>query len=234
VIHDLMEGANVGDAFLRNTRWIKWRLINVGDPLYQPYPNKLPPFNTGDAANSLSFSARAVVPSTTVLGTIALSAPAPANGATVNLSVDQPGVTVPPSVTIPGGASSANFVATTSTVTTATSVQVIASGPVSVRNTITVYPLLSGLGFAQNSVKGGTLLTAAVFLNASAPLGGITVTLSSDQPGIASVPPSVVVPQGLSQALFQIQTSTVGTNTNVNISSSSAGATQSAPLTVTP
>jgi uncharacterized protein (TIGR03790 family) len=234
VIHDLMEGANAGDAFLRNTRWIKWRMINVGDPLYQPYPNKLPPFNTTDGANSLAFSARGVVPSTSVLGTITLSAPAPANGATVNLSVDQAGVTVPPSVTIPSGAASANFVATTSTVTAATSVQVIASGPVSVRNTITVYPLLSGLGFAQNSVKGGTLLTAAVFLNASAPLSGITVTLSSDQPGVASVPASVVVLQGLSQALFQIQTSTVGSNTNVNITSSYAGATQPATLTVTP
>jgi hypothetical protein len=38
-------------------------MINAGDPLYQPYPNKLPPFNTTDAANSLSLSVRSAVPS---------------------------------------------------------------------------------------------------------------------------------------------------------------------------
>jgi len=237
VIHDLMEGANVGDAFLRNTRWIKWRMINVGDPLYRPYPNKLPPFNATDAANSLSFSARQVAASTVVLGTVTLSSPAPSNGATVSLTVDSATVTVPPSVTIPGGAFGANFLVNASTVTSTSIVQVTASAtapPFTTRNSITVYPLLSGLGFAQNPFKGGGSLLAGVFLNASAPLGGITVQLSSDQPGVASVPASIMVPQGLSQALFQVQTSTVGSNTTVNISSSYAGATQSATLTITP
>lgn len=36
VIHDLLEGANVGDAFLRNTLWLRWMIINIGDPLYRP------------------------------------------------------------------------------------------------------------------------------------------------------------------------------------------------------
>jgi len=38
VFHDLLAGANVGDAFLRNTRFLKWRIINIGDPLYTPFP----------------------------------------------------------------------------------------------------------------------------------------------------------------------------------------------------
>jgi len=237
VVHDLMEGANVGDAFLRNTRWLKWRMINVGDPLYRPFPNKLPPFNTGDAAYSLSFDLREVPPSTSLLGTITSSVPAPPTGATVNLTADQPAVTVPASVTITGGATSANFVATTSTVTSSTSVQVTTSATTpsfSAKNTIVVDPLLGGVGFAQNSVKGGGSLLAGVFLNASAPLNGITVQLSSDHPSVASVPASVVVPQGLSQVLFQIQTFAVAANTNVQITSSYAGAVQTATLTVTP
>ena len=236
VIHDLMEGANVGDAFLRNTRWIKWKMINVGDPLYQPYPNKLPPFNTTDAANSLSLSVRSVVPSTSVLGTVTLSAPAPANGATVSLSSDA-AATFPSSVTIPAGATSANFVLTTLPATNTTYIQLTASAAApsfSAKNTITVYPLLGGVGFAQNPFKGGGSLLAAVFLDASAPLGGVTVQLSSDNPTVASVPASVAVPQGLSQVLFQIQTSAVAANTNVNITSSYAGATPIATLTVTP
>jgi hypothetical protein len=35
----LYKGANVGDAFLRGERWLKWMIINVGDPLYRPFPN---------------------------------------------------------------------------------------------------------------------------------------------------------------------------------------------------
>jgi uncharacterized protein (TIGR03790 family) len=36
IVHDLLQGANVGDAFLRNTAGLKWMIINVGDPLYRP------------------------------------------------------------------------------------------------------------------------------------------------------------------------------------------------------
>jgi uncharacterized protein (TIGR03790 family) len=35
----IYEGANVGDAFLRGERWLKWMIVNVGDPLYRPFPN---------------------------------------------------------------------------------------------------------------------------------------------------------------------------------------------------
>jgi uncharacterized protein (TIGR03790 family) len=38
IFHDLLAGASVGDAFLRNTRFLKWHIINVGDPLYCPFP----------------------------------------------------------------------------------------------------------------------------------------------------------------------------------------------------
>jgi len=36
VVHDLLAGANVGDALLRNTFWLRWMIINIGDPLYRP------------------------------------------------------------------------------------------------------------------------------------------------------------------------------------------------------
>jgi uncharacterized protein (TIGR03790 family) len=38
VFRDLLAGSNVGDAFLRNTRFLKWMIINIGDPLYTPFP----------------------------------------------------------------------------------------------------------------------------------------------------------------------------------------------------
>ncbi|MGH9602591.1 MAG: TIGR03790 family protein [Terriglobales bacterium] len=38
VFRNLLEGANVGDAFLRNTLWLRWMILNIGDPLYRPFP----------------------------------------------------------------------------------------------------------------------------------------------------------------------------------------------------
>lgn len=42
IFRDLFEGANVGDAFLRNTTFLKWMLLNFGDPLYRPFPARRP------------------------------------------------------------------------------------------------------------------------------------------------------------------------------------------------
>jgi uncharacterized protein (TIGR03790 family) len=36
ITHDLLAGATVGDAFLRNTAMLNWMIINIGDPLYRP------------------------------------------------------------------------------------------------------------------------------------------------------------------------------------------------------
>jgi uncharacterized protein (TIGR03790 family) len=44
IIRNLLDGANVGDAFLRNTLWLKWMIINIGDPLYRPFARKRVPF----------------------------------------------------------------------------------------------------------------------------------------------------------------------------------------------
>lgn len=35
---DLFQGANAGDAFLRNTQFLKWVILYMGDPLYRPFP----------------------------------------------------------------------------------------------------------------------------------------------------------------------------------------------------
>ena len=44
ILRNLLEGANVGDALLRNTGWLKWQILNMGDPLYRPFPSGRPPF----------------------------------------------------------------------------------------------------------------------------------------------------------------------------------------------
>jgi uncharacterized protein (TIGR03790 family) len=47
IFHDLLAGANVGDAFLRNTRFLKWMIVNIGDPLYIPFAGGRGPGSTG-------------------------------------------------------------------------------------------------------------------------------------------------------------------------------------------
>jgi len=42
IVHDLLQGANVGDALLRNTAWLKWMIVYIGDPLYRPFANGVP------------------------------------------------------------------------------------------------------------------------------------------------------------------------------------------------
>ena len=44
IFRNLFEGANVGDAFLRNTAMLRWQIINLGDPLYTPFPGGRGPF----------------------------------------------------------------------------------------------------------------------------------------------------------------------------------------------
>jgi hypothetical protein len=94
--------------------------------------------------------------------------------------------------------------------------------------------LLSDLRLSQDTVSGGNAVTATVFLNASAPEGGVTVQLSSDTPEIAATPATVFIPAGLSQANFTITTAPVASSTNVNINVYLAGAQVKAVLTVMP
>jgi hypothetical protein len=71
-------------------------------------------------------------------------------------------------------------------------------------------------------------------LNASAPLGGITIQISSDQPDIAAVPNSITVPAGLSQVAFMIPTTAVTAISPVTFTSTYAGKTNKISLILTP
>lgn len=51
VLRNLMQSANVGDAFLRNTMAVKWRIIHLGDPLYRPFPHGLGEWARADATS---------------------------------------------------------------------------------------------------------------------------------------------------------------------------------------
>ena len=91
---------------------------------------------------------------------------------------------------------------------------------------------VSGLTLNPASVAGGSSSTGTVTLNMTAPSGGAGVFLSSSNTA-ASVPSSVVVPQGQTSATFTAGTSAVQTTTSATITAQLAG-TVTAALTISP
>ncbi|PWU05566.1 MAG: hypothetical protein C5B51_14165 [Terriglobia bacterium] len=233
---NLLEGASVGDAFLRNTRWLKWEVLNVGDPLYRPFPSGKPPFQPPQPVNSFQLSPRELVGGKRSTATIRLSAPAPAGGLIFTLTgTAGSAATIPTSVTVPGGATTATFNATTTAVTASQTPVITASSPsLTLRNTLVIDPLLASLVPSTTTASAGLPITATVVLNGQAPAGGAVVTLATDNPNAAIPPPSVTVPAGAVMATFTISTRIVTTATTANITGSYGGATVGFSLSVVP
>lgn len=94
-------------------------------------------------------------------------------------------------------------------------------------------PALSSLILAQTTVVGGTSVNATVTLNTTAPSGGVVVSLSSDNPAAATVPPDVTVPAGSRSAGFTVTTNPVTNAQSTNIIGTAGGETRHSTLTVT-
>lgn len=144
VYRNLLEGANVGDAFFRNTRWIKWMILNIGDPLYRPYPGGLAPFDRLiTAESSFALQPKYVIGgSDTSTGVIRLKSPAPLGGVTLTLTSSAPElVSVPSSITVAPGRLTASFPIATAAVSGSTPIVItaVAEG-ILLQNTLEVYP----------------------------------------------------------------------------------------------
>src|ERR1019366_8557769 len=209
--------------------------LNLGDPLYRPFPNGLSPFNPPPPQFSLALSSRYVVNGDAPSATVTLANPAPPGGTVVNLSSSLPNlVTVPASVTVPAGATTATFTintAATPLVTTDTPARVTATGVG--QNALTVSPLLAALFVTPGSILGGASANALIMLNENAKSGGAVVALSSSS-GSMTVPATVTVPQGTSQATFSIGSSAVASATAGTITATLYGASARSSLTLQP
>jgi len=187
------------------------------------------------AVTSLNLNPTGVTFGSSFTGTVTLSAAAPAGGAMVTLSSSNPAVVpVPRFLIFAADSTAASFtvwpnwatfttVTISATGTTTRLAQVTVSGPAT----------LTSLSLPP-SVTSGTTSTGTVMLSSAAPSGGVTVTLSSSNPAVATVPGGVTVAAGGTTATFAVATSAVTTATTVTISGTSGGVTQSAQLTVTP
>ena len=139
----LFQGANVGDAMLRSTEWLRWKIVNIGDPLYRPFPHALAPFNAAEHHETfLALSPPAITGGNSLSGFIGLSSPAPESGASVSLKSDHPDIVgLPSSVTIAPNAYTAKFSIATHTVNSRTTVRIsMAASEEGRSNTLVLYP----------------------------------------------------------------------------------------------
>jgi hypothetical protein len=144
----------------------------------------------------VSLASPTVTVSQVVAGTVTLTQPAPAGGVTVSLATSDVNVVtvLSPTVAITAGATSAPFSAYGMGIGVA---NVLATAP---GFTTASAPLTSTLtltlGPAPFDVERASTRVATLSMNGPAPAGGLTVTLSSDDPSRATVATSVLVPAG--------------------------------------
>ena len=193
------------------------------------------------ALSSVTLNPTTVTGGSTSEGTVNLTSGAPSGGAVVSLSSsDTAKATVPTSLTVAVGSTSAGFIVNTSAVTSATNVTISgAYAGVSKSAILTINPPppsvgLSALSVFPTSVVGGSTSQGTVTLTAAAPSGGASVSLSSSNTAIATVPTSVTVAAGSTSTGFVVNTSVVTSASNVTIGGSYAGTSKSAVLTVNP
>ncbi len=237
VFRNLFEGANVGDAFLRNTAFLQWMIVNIGDPLYRPFRGGRPPFGPSALLlqNTLSLDSSFIVGGKSTKGKFNLSVPLPV-ATDVKLTSSRPEYAMVSEVLrIPAGAKSAELTITTKEASSyQPAIITVTTSSGTFANTLTVAPLLSFINFSPSIVTADTVKTGTIFLNDYAPVGGTTITLTSDNPAIISVPATVFVPEGQFKATFSVITGAVATETSVIITASCNGAKEAASLTVTP
>jgi hypothetical protein len=237
VFRYLFQGANAGDALLRSTRWLKWMILNIGDPLYRPFPKGAPSSPSAPVETILALLPQALVGGDAASGVAAIGSAAPEGGTTVSLSSSRPEIaSVPKSVTIPAKANSARFPIITHPVNEdGVGVQIsMRSGEMRRGNTMLLYPCMQPPTLSAQNVVGGSAVVGTVVLSRSATGEGTVVKISSAKPSLASVPAEVKVPAGSARGAFQISTSATSTSASTEITVSLGGCTRTAVLTVTP
>ncbi len=196
-----------------------------------------PGSSTPAALKSLALTSATVAGGATTTGTVTLTAPAPSGGATVRLSGSMEGqVVTPPNVTVPAGSTTASFTITAPTVPATYYVLIQASlgfsaGAQAQLLTIrpgSTAPTLLGFSVSPTDIVSGASTQGIVQLVTTAPAGGGVVTLTSSNPALLQVPPTVTVAAGNNSTSFAITTTATATFTTVQVDASAGGVTRSA------
>jgi hypothetical protein len=191
----------------------------------------------GIGVKSVSVSPNPIIGGNTATGTVTLECPAAPGNITVTLSDNIASTTLPASVVVAAGTSTKTFSITTTAVgnnqvgtLTATANGISKSVSVTVRRIG-----LASLTLNPTTVTAGQTSTGTVTLERPAGPSSITVTLTSSNTAVATVPASISIPAGTTSKTFTVTTSqTVSATTTVTITATANGTTKSATLTVNP
>lgn len=194
---------------------------------------------------SVTLSPTSVTGGSSATGTVNLNGPAPVGGILVGLQSSSASATVPALIAVPAGATKATFTISTKAVSSTTIANITAaangnSASASLTINVPVAPPAGGTGRVDTleinpcSLKGGTAATGKVSIMDKAPAGGVTVALTSSNPGVVKVPATVFIPAGSKAVSFQITTSKVTVSTNVTVTAKSGSTQKSKVMTVKP
>jgi fibro-slime domain-containing protein len=188
--------------------------------LLRPQTPKVEPANPTPALQTFTVAPNYIREGTDTTGTVSLTY-IPTVDTIVELMNNNPTVAnVPTFVTIPAGSLSATFPVETGPVNGNTPVNLLAQlVKQCLHATFTVRSIeLFGLDIDPgDTVIGGTTATISFYLEAPALAGGKTITLNTNRPDLLSLPASITIPEGQTQATFQVQTNRVAASTVTQI-----------------
>jgi hypothetical protein len=214
------------------------RTVTATRPLQGSYPAQS---RTGtlfvDAAALLAFTIdrTSMNPGETATGTVVISVPAGTGGTTVDVSSNNPIVTVNSPVIIPAGATQANFpiTAANQAVNNPVDVTITATrGPTSIPRILTINATPATMQINPASVVGGQQSQGTISMVAPAGPGGLTFVLGSSNPAAAVPVSPLIIPQGSSSGSFVINTFLVAATANVTITGTSGAIVAQANLEV--
>jgi hypothetical protein len=234
--YGLIVADNGSDMFITGTFDTRWdngilnpafALLSASD--FEVVQLGWKPTAAAPALGSVAVNPAAVAGGDPATGTVALTLPAPAGGATVSLSSAGAAASVPSTVIVPAGTTSATFGVTTTAVTASTLTTLSATYRGATKTaTLRVDPpaaslVVTKLALGKTVVTGGTSLTGTVILSHPAPAGGVVVTVWSTNIKVATVPAHVTVAAGATSQSFTITTLRQAKSTGCAIYASYAG-----------
>ena len=183
---------------------------------------------------TLSVSPSVVLGGRTAVGVVTLNGLAPAGGAFVSLSSNDPNIGVPAFVRVPTGRNSALFTINTQATSTVITGQITATLGAVVTRPLTVRAVgIIAFDLIPSSVQGGNSSVGVVTLETVSPTD-VTVTISSNNGAATPDSTTIIIPAGQTVGVFTVNTTVVGSNVLATITVNANGTQKSRKLTITP
>ncbi|MDR3690762.1 MAG: hypothetical protein P4L46_15400 [Fimbriimonas sp.] len=193
--------------------------------------------NSGTSLADFTVSPNVVLSGQLSIGTITLTAPAPAGGIVVSISSTAPSVArTPASVVVPEGATSTTFPIAVTYLANSPYLSIISVSYIDKTLTQSVRAellVVTRASITPGTVLGGIPSTGTVFVNVPAPAGGAVVNVSSSNQCAVSNP-TITIPEGATSASFPITTFPVSVRTQSLFSLGIGVPTASQSIFVTP